>query len=505
MTRAERVIAFIERHCRTPEGKDFGKPIVLDEFQRRFIFEVYDNEVPTELAILSTAKKNGKTTFIACLVLCHVDGPEAIENSQVVSGAMSREQAGLIFDHAVKMIRLNGLLARRIRVVMSRKRLYGLVLNVEFRALAAVAKSTQGISPALAILDEVGQVKGPKSEFVDAIITAQGAYEGALAIIISVQAAEDTDLLSLYIDDAKDAKNPHTVCHVYEAPKDCPLDDREAWGLANPALGSFRSLSDMAKLAEKAKRIPSFTPTFRNYNLNQRTETVSPFITRDVWRLGDRDLIPHNGLVPIWGGLDLSATTDLTAFAAEWLAGGQWNAMLLFWTPEQGLEERSRRDKVDYGYWVNRGFLMTTPGPTVDYDFVAADILEATADMDLRGIAFDRWRIEVFKAALKRKDATDAFLAKMSAFGQGWKDMSPAIDAIETEALHGRVAHGGHPVLAMCARNARVIKDEAGNRKFNKGKRVGPDDGMVALAMAQGLAAKNMKPADPPKHQLFVL
>src|SRR6185295_2016744 len=242
--------------------------MVLDKFQRDFVLAVYDNPAVTQLAILSMAKKNGKTALIAAIVLCHVAGPEAMLNSQIVSGAMSREQAAIIFDYASKMVALSPKLAAVIRVVPSRKRLYGLARNVEFRALAAVAKTTHGISPLVAILDEIGQVKGPKSDFVDAIMTAQGAYDNGIVIVISTQAAEDVDLLSLMIDDAKEDPNPHTVCHVYEAPKDCELFDRAAWSAANPGLGSIRSLVDMEKLADTAQRMPSFTPTFRNFNLN---------------------------------------------------------------------------------------------------------------------------------------------------------------------------------------------------------------------------------------------
>jgi phage terminase large subunit-like protein len=505
MSRGERVIAFIERYCFVPEGTKAGKLIVLDPFEKKFIYDVYDNPAKTQLAILSMAKKNGKTAFIGALVICHVAGPEAVLNSQIVSGAMSREQAGLIFDYAVKMIRLNRKLAAVIRVVPSRKRLYGLARNVEFRAMAAVSKSTHGISPLVAILDEIGQVKGPKSDFVDAITTAQGAYDDAIMFVISTQAAEDIDLLSTMIDDAKEGDNPHTVCHVYEAPKDCDVLDRKAWAAANPALGTFRSLTDLEKLADKAKRMPSFLPTFRNFNLNQRVEATAPFITRDIWKQGDRDLVPHEGMAKVWCGLDLSSVADLTAFAALWEQGGQWNASVTFWTPEFGVADRAKRDKAPYELWIDQGFLLTTPGATVDYDFVAEQILEMTAGMRLQGMAFDRWRIDVFKAALKRQDATDDFISKMANFGQGYQSMSPAIEALESVALNGRLAHAAHPVLTMCARNARVVKDTAGNRKLDKRMRTGRIDGMVALVEAAGIAAINMVPDPSKRYQAFIV
>lgn len=503
MTRGERVIAFIERYCIVPEGTLVGRPMVLDAFQRKWILEVYDNPAGTTLAVLSMAKKNGKTGLIAAIVLCHVLGPEAVTNSQIVSGAMSREQAGLVFDYASKMIRLNPALDRVTRIVASRKRLYGLAKNVEFRALAADAKRVQGISPIVAILDEVGQVKGPRSEFVDAITTAQGAYDGALLVVISTQAASDQDLLSQIIDDAKSSGDPHTVCHVYEAPKDCPIMDQSAWAAANPALGSFRSFADMEKLASKASRMAAFAPTFRNLNLNQRVESTSPFITLEVWESGSVDLIPNDGLYPVWAGLDLSAINDLTALAWIWKAGGRWNVGAMFWAPEIGLLDRAKRDKVPYDVWSEQGFLMLTPGPTVDYDFVAEQILEMSAGWQLQGLAFDRWRIETFKAALSRKEASAAFLELLQPFGQGFQSMSPAMDMLETEFLAGRIAHASNPILRMCAANAAVTKDPAGNRKLNKLKSTGRIDGMIALTMAAGIAGENMRPPEEKKFQAF--
>lgn len=504
-TRGERVIAFIERWCIVPEGTRVGKPMVLDEFQREWILAVYDNPEVTELAILSIAKKNGKTGLIASILLCHIAGPEAVQNSQIVCGAMSRDQAAIVFDYAAKMVRLSATLSRLVRIVASRKRMYGLALNVEFRALAADAKRTQGISPLLAILDEVGQVKGPKSDFVDAITTAQGAYDRALMIIISTQAASDLDLLSILIDDAKTGEDVHTVCRVYEAAKDCPVADEKEWARANPALGSFRSYTDLKKLAEKARRIPSFTPTFRNLNLNQRVESTSPFITFEIWQKGAVDLVPHDGMYPVWAGLDLSAINDLTAWVGIWKAAGRWNMAARFWAPKVGLLERVKRDKVPYDVWADQGFLTLTPGPTVDYDFVAAELLEMSAGMNLQACGFDRWRIEIFKAALKRQESPDAFVELMKPFGQGFQSMAPAMDSLETEFLQSRIAHGSHPILTMCFANAVVVKDEAGNRKLTKRKSTGRIDGAVAALIAAGAAAENMQADATPSYQSFVL
>lgn len=185
-----------------PDGAGVGQPLRLSQFQKRFIREVYDNKAGTRRGFLSIARKNGKSALIAALLLAHLVGPEAVQNAQLVSGAMSRDQAALVFNLAAKMVQLSPILSDVVRIIPSGKRLIGLPMNTEYRALAADGRTAHGLSPVLAILDEVGQVRGPQSDFVDAITTSQGAHAAPLLLVISTQAANDSDLLSVWLDDA---------------------------------------------------------------------------------------------------------------------------------------------------------------------------------------------------------------------------------------------------------------------------------------------------------------
>lgn len=232
-TRADKVIRFIETVCLTPEGQHVGKPIVLAEFQKDFLRAIYDNPHGTRRAYLSLARKNGKSVLVAAILLAHLVGPEAKQNSQIVSGAMSRDQASLIFHAAAKMVQLSPLLSGVVRIVPSGKRLVGLPLNVEFRALAADGKTAQGLSPALVLIDEIGQVRGSQSDFIDALTTSQGAHSEPLLIAISTQAANDADLFSQWLDDAARSKDPRIVSRVYAAPEGADLMDESAWKAAN--------------------------------------------------------------------------------------------------------------------------------------------------------------------------------------------------------------------------------------------------------------------------------
>ncbi len=483
MTRGERVIAFIERFCIVPEGELLGQPMRLDDFQKEFILAIYDNPERTDKAYLSIARKNGKTGLIAGILLAHLVGPEAVQNSQIISGAMSREQAAIVFNLAVKMINLNPRLQEIVHITPSGKKLTGKVMNVEFRALSAEGKTAHGLSPILAILDEVGQIVGPRSDFVDAIVTSQGAHKNPLLIAISTQAANDADLLSIWLDDAKNSKDPHIVSHVYEADKDADILDPIAWKASNPALGNFRSLDDMKRLAEMASRMPSSENTFRNLNLNQRVSTVAPFISRNVWELCSDPVQPIVGRC--YAGLDLSESKDLTALVIIGQSEDQkWNIYPFFWTPKETLLDRAKIDRVPYDVWEKQGFLRTTPGSVVDYDYVINDIAEIISEFDIEVIAFDRWRIAILKKAAELIQLT----LPLAEFGQGYKDMAPALDKVELMLLNGTARHGNHPVMNMCAANAVTVKDAASNRKLAKDKATGRMDGMVALAMAVGAA-----------------
>lgn len=492
MNRAGRVIEFIERYCLVPDGAGVGSPMVLAGFQKQFIRDTYDNPHGTRRAYLSIARKNGKTGLIAALLLAHLVGPEAKQNAQIVSGAMSREQAALVFRLASQMVQLSPRLSQIVRIVPSGKRLLGLPLNTEFRALAADGKTAHGLSPLLAILDEVGQVRGPRSDFVDAITTSQGAHTDPLLLVISTQAASDADLLSVWLDDAIGSDDPHIVCHLHAAPEGCELSDKAAWTAANPALGIFRSEVDLAEQMKQAQRMPSAENAARNLLLNQRVSTDSPFVSPAVWKSCGADPLPFDG--PVYGGLDLSARTDLTALVLVGKVAGVWQVQSYFWTPEQGIVDRARKDRAPYDQWASEGYLRTTPGASVDYAHVAAQIAAIVENLDLHAIAYDRWRIDL----LNREFDNLGIQLPMLPWGQGFKDMGPALDVLEAELLNARIAHGMHPVLTLCAANAVVTKDPAGSRKLDKSRATGRIDGMVALAMALGVSQSAEAPAVDP-------
>lgn len=492
---------FVERYCRVPEGDLVGQPIRLADFQEAFFYSIYDNEVHTRKAFLSIARKNSKTATIGMILLVHLIGPEAKLNSRISSGAQSRKQAAEVYNYAAKIVSLSDYLTKLVRPIPSAKTLIGLPMNVEYAALAAEAKSTHGGSPIVAILDEVGQVSGPKDEFIDAIVTSQGAYSEPLLIAISTQAPTDSALFSVWLDDAERAETPSTVSHVYTAPEECELGDRKAWAAANPALGLFRSVADVEEQAEAAERMPSEEARFRVLTLNQRVNMNSPFVSPSVWKMGNGKP-DDNAFIdgPVYGGLDLSMTTDLTSLVLTARdQSGILHVRSYFWMPQDMVISASRRDREAYDVWVREGLVRTTPGKVIDYDFVAADIGGLTSDLPIATVGFDPYRMDRMQASLERAGIT----IPLEPFKQSFAKMTPALDALESDLVQGKVRHGNHPALRMCAANAIVRPDTAGNRMLDKPKSTGRIDGMVALAMAEGVEAMSAERA--PSYEMLII
>jgi phage terminase large subunit-like protein len=489
-TRGEKVCRFIERHLKVPEGDLIGQPMKLAEFQRRFILEVYDNPNGTSRAYLSIARKNAKTALIAAIVLAHIDGPEAFPNSQIVSGARSRDQASQIYKYASKMVAASPTLSNRIRPVPSSKKLIGLAANVEYQALSADAKTNHGLSPIVAILDEVGQVRGPYDDFVEAITTSQGAYDNALLFAISTQAASDDDLFSRWLDYARDTKDPHTVCHLYTAPEDCDMGDEKAWAAANPALGLFRSKVELERKYKVAAEMPTEENSFRWLYLNQRISADAPFVSKGVWL--DNAGSPENfDGRDVYGGLDLSQRNDMSALV--WIADGDTvDVEPHFWLPEQGLEFRSRREKVPLDLWAKDGHLHTSPGSSINYRHIAEEIAEACDRWNVRSIAYDPNMFEALKPHLEDLGLDTEDKALFHKVPQGYAGMSPCVGELQALLLDRKLRHGGHPVLEWNAKNAVLVRGRVSDQ-FMLAKPRGADhrriDGLVALSMAAGRRA----------------
>jgi phage terminase large subunit-like protein len=494
----------VELHCRIPEGKDVGKPVRLREWQKAEIRKIYDNPAGTRRAIISFGRKNAKTTLAAFLLLLHTCGPEAKPNSQLNSAAQSKDQAAILFKLAAKVVRLSPTLNPVIVIRDTVKELLCPELGTLYKALSADASTAYGLSPVFIVHDELGQVKGPRSELYDALETAVGAHDNPLSIVISTQAPTDGDLLSVLIDDALAGNDPRVVLSLYTAdPTDDPFVEATI-RKANPAFGDFLNAKEVLAMAEDARRMPSRENEYRNLILNQRVDRSSPFVSKSVWQGNGGAVLDDWGNAPVYAGLDLSSVHDLTAFVPIAWVDDAWEVKPTFWLPKEGLLEKSRTDRVPYDVWEKAGKLETTPGRAIEYEFVAAWLFRFVSTHNVIKIAFDRWGMKHLKPWLIRAGFTEAMIEEIFVeFGQGFQSMSPALRELETILLGGKVRHGDHPVLTMCVSNAVVTSDPAGNRKLNKAKAAGRIDGAVALTMAVGVSPDEV--VAPPAYQMLIL
>ncbi len=438
------------------------------------------------------ARKNAKTSLSAFLLLLHLCGPEARRNSQLFSAAQSRDQAAILFSLAAKVVRMSPELHSVVTIRDTAKQLFCPDLGTLYRALSAEASTAFGLSPVFVVHDELGQVKGPRSELYEALETASAAQDEPLSIVISTQAPTDADLLSLLIDDALTGADPRVKVALHTAPLDLDPFAESTIRLANPHFDDFMNQDEVLRQASEAKRMPSREASYRNLILNQRVEARNPFVSRQVWQNCGETPEKLDGQL-VWGGLDLSSVSDLTALV---LIGQNGDVHPTFWLPQEGLPEKSRNDRVPYDMWARDGFLETTPGKSIEYEFIAHRLREIFDRYQIGGIAFDRYNFQFLQPWLERAGFVEEELEKFVQFGQGFVSMSPALRELESRLLSQKLRHGNHPVLTMCAANATTVQDSTMNRKFAKTKATGRIDGMVALAMAVSLMARTEQEGD---------
>jgi len=496
-TRASKVIAFCET-LPVPDGKLAGSKVRLRVWQKRLIRRAYKPGKgglrKVKQAVLSMPRKNGKTALIACLVLCHLCGPEAIRNGQLYSIAFDREQAAIVFRYVSAMIYMDPELSARLSVHETGKRITDPVSGSIYTALSRESRSKHGKSTSFLICDELGQF-GSNRELYDTMMTSTGAHDDSMCWVISTQARDDSAVLSELIDyglrvESADITDDTFILDLYVAPSEADIWSEKVWHKCNPALGDFRSMDEMRNYAFKAKRIPSMENSFRNLYLNQRIEANETFIRKVQWDKCSGSIALAG---PCYAGLDLSGKNDLSALVLVSDVEHLCAVSCFFWKPGDAIAAHEERDRAPYRTWVKQGHIEARDGPVIDYGYIARRIAELIKSPGIIALAFDRWRIDDMRRELDEigiatwihgKDDPSEELLCLIPHGQGFKDMSPAVEVLEDAVSSAALRHGDNPVLNMCAANATVTTDPAGGRKFDKRRQYQRIDGIVALAMA---------------------
>ena len=276
---------------------------------------------------------------------------------------------------------------------------------------------------------------------------------------------------------------------IYGADREEDWSDPEVWKKANPSLGVTVAMEKVKDAYNSAKENPAEENTFRQLRLNQWVKQDVRWMPMDKWDACAFPVDPNQlrGR-PCYGWLDLSSTTDITAFVLVFppLDDSEGFTLLpYFWIPEDNVDLRVRRDHVPYDIWKQQGFLQTTEGNVVHYGYIEHFIEELGKKYNIREIAFDRW------GAVEMVQNLEGMGFTVVPFGQGFKDMTPPTKELMRLTLEKKIAHGGQPVLRWMMDNIYIRTDPAGNIKPDKAKSTEKIDGVVATIMGLDRAIRN--------------
>jgi phage terminase large subunit-like protein len=488
----ERVVKFIECLPIT-SGKFAGTNMVLRPWQVEIIQKLFRTDETgrriVRTAVITMPRKCGKTQLAAAIAACFIGpGPCSESLGQCFALASDIPQASILFAEIEQWILRIPEFKERLTYSSFHKKIEDTVTGTIFRCLGSRPGSLHGLGPSFLCYDESAQAR--TSELWDNVTSGTGAREQPLMMTISTKSPDPHHFLSGLIDygrkvNAGEIDDPTFLLVEYAAPLDADPWDEKTWFACNPALGDFRSLEEMRIFADQARRIPAKESVFRSLYLNQEISMDSRFVSFEDWKACEEEA-PLTG--PCFGGADVGAVQDLTGLILYWPLTGAIRCWA--WLPgDPPLSERAARDRAPYDLWHQQGFLHAYDGRATDMGAVAMTMMDVCSRFDVKAIAYDRWGIQQIQKILHDEGGDHVNLVP---HGQGFKDMSVAINSLERAVLDHRLRHGDNPILNWCMSNIKIATDPAGGRKFAKDKATGRIDLAVALAMAVGTADQFM-------------
>lgn len=486
---ADYAVRFIECLAHT-KGTWAGKPFELIDWQERIIRDLFGVIKPNGYRQFNTAyieipKKNGKSELAAAVALLLTCG-DGEERAEVYGCAADRQQAAIVFDVAADMVRMCPALNKRVKILTSQKRIVYVPTNSFYQVLSAEAYSKHGFNIHGVVFDELHTQ--PNRKLFDVMTKGSGDARMQPLYFLITTAGTDTNSICYeqhqkaqdILEGRKIDKTFYPV--IYGAPDDADWTSPEVWKKSNPSLGETIGMDKVEAACESAKQNPGEENAFRQLRLNQWVKQTVRWMPMHKWDACkvDFDESLLEGRV-CYGGLDLSSTTDITAFVLVFPPTDEddhYYILPYFWLPEETLDLRVRRDHVPYDLWQRQGFLMTTEGNVVHYGFIENFIDELGTRFNIREIAFDRW------GAVQMSQNLEGLGFTLVQFGQGYRDMSPPTKELMKLTLEQKIAHNGHPVLRWNMDNIFIKRDPAGNIKPDKEKSTEKIDGTVATIMA---------------------
>ena len=396
------------------------------------------------------------------------------------------------------MVRMCPALNKRVKILSSQKRLIFLPTNSFYQVLSSDAYSKHGFNVHGVVYDELHAA--PDRKLFDTMTKGTGDARTQPMYFLITTAG--TDIHSICYEMHSKAKDllegrkhdPTFYPVIYGADDGDDWTDPQVWLKANPSLGVTIAMEKAHDACESAKQNPAEENTFRQLRLDQWVKQSIRWMPMDKWDACTGHVSPRllEGR-PCYAGMDLSSTSDLTAFVLVFPPTDEeepYMVLPFFWVPDETLDLRVRRDHVMYDAWEKQDYIQTTDGNVVDYRYIEQFILQLNERYSIREIAYDRWNASMMVQTLQ----DDGFT--MVPFGQGFRDMSAPTKELMRLVLEKKIIHGGHPVLRWNMDNVFVRTDPAGNIKIDKEKSTEKVDGAVALVMGLDRAMKNLNGGD---------
>jgi phage terminase large subunit-like protein len=519
---ADRAVEFIERYLTHSKGEWAGQPLLLRPWQKDIVRQLFgwkrrgDGLRRYRTVYLEVPRKNGKSTFAAAIAECvlYIDGEPGAE---VYSLAADREQAAIVFEQAKQMVQASPSLASRTEVY--KRTLFVPATGSSYKVLSADVPSKHGLNPHGIFFDEL-HVQDDR-EMWDTMRTGLGARRQPVTIAMTTAGYDKKTICGELHDKAMAILDGTAVDDaflpiVYGIRKGESWEDREVWRRVNPNLGISVKLDYLEQQYKEAKESPGFQNTFRRLHLNEWVQQAVRWIDLERWNecAGPDDYKAMRAALagrPCYAALDLSTVTDLSALLfvfdssvgpgepdypteadveawkkderiQDWEYGDPipaYDALSFFWCPEEGIRQRSRKDRVSYDVWQREGALFATEGDAVDHGAIRKFINDMGREFLIQEIAVDAWNAHKLITELEQEDGFT--VVRMS---QGFGAMSAPTKALDVLYRRRQLRHGGHPVLAWNADNVTLDKDAYDNWKPSKKRSRERIDGIVALVMA---------------------
>ena len=487
--KADRAVTFIENLCHT-KGKWAGTPFWLLPWQEQLIRDIFgivkpDGNRQFRTAFVEICKKVGKSELAAAvaLYLLYADNEPSAE---VYGAAADRQQASIVFDVAKQMVEMSPALMKRSKLMGATKRIVNYSNAGYYQVLSAEVGGKHGFSVSGLVFDEIHTQ--PNRQLYDVLTKGSSdARQNPLHFIITT-AGNDRhsiayELHTKAVDILEGRRvDPTFYPVVYGLKDDEDWEDEANWYKVNPSLGYTVDIERLRDAYREAKQNPADEITFKWLRCNMWVSSTVAWIPDAIYMRGNEP-IDMDALAgrDCYAGLDLSSTGDITALVLIFPPRDEEEKYVLlpyFWIPEETIPRRVKANSVPYDIWEKQGYIMSTEGNVIHYDFIEKFIIYLSEKYHILEIAVDRWNATQMIQKLEGEGFT------IVPFGQGFSSMSAPTKVFYRLLMEGRIIHGGNPVLRWMAGNVVIDTDPAGNIKVTKAKSKEKIDGIVAAIMA---------------------